>query len=90
MNKRIIYVALFTLLGIMVSFLIHAGIEIPVIFLLLKDFDRYSLGLTWDQWYMIHHVGAIFLFVLGVVGGFLQGRHWWEIIYVQKKYRHGK
>lgn len=90
MNKRIIYVVLFTLLGIMVSFLIHAGIEIPVIFLLLKDFDRYSLGLTWDQWYMIHHIGAVLLFILGVVGGFSQGRHWWEIIYVQKKYGHGR
>lgn len=90
MSKRTIYIALFTVLGIMVSFLIHAGIEIPVIFLLVKDFDRYGLGLTWDQWYMIHHIGAILLFILGVVGGFFQGKYWWEVIYVQKKYTHGR
>lgn len=86
MNKRTIYIALFTLLGIIVSFLVHAGIEIPVLFLLVKDFDRYGLGFTWDQWYIIHHVGAALLFLLGMVGGFWQGRYWWEIIYVQKKY----
>jgi hypothetical protein len=87
MNKRVIYISLFTLLGIILSFLAHALLEIPIINLLVKDFERYGLGLTWQQWYVIHQVGSIFLLILGIIVGFTQGKYWWRIIYIDKKYR---
>ena len=65
--------------------LVHAGIEIPVISLLVNDFETFGLGLTWDQWVMIHNVGTIVLFSIGAVGGFLLGRYWWRAIYIEKR-----
>ncbi len=85
MNKKIIYISLFTFLGILVSFIIHAAIEIPVINLLVSDFDKYGLGFTWKEWYLIHHIVSAILLLLGVALGYLQGKHWWKIIYVEKR-----
>ncbi|MCH7883266.1 hypothetical protein IIA95_02540, partial [Patescibacteria group bacterium] len=79
-----VYLSLFIILGIIASFLIHAAIEIPIINLLVKDFDKYGLGFTWQQWYRIHHVGSVILLLLGIVVGYLQGKHWWKVIYITK------
>ena len=81
--KRIVYLIAFTFLGALVSFLIHAGIEILYTRLLLADFERYSFGLTWDQWFRIHAIGTLVLFVLGTGVGFWQGRYWWRKIYLE-------
>jgi len=86
MNKRTLYIALFTLLGVMVSFLIHAVIEIPVINLLVSDFDKYSLGLTWREWYLVHHVASAVLLLVGITLGYLQGKRWWKVIYIERRY----
>lgn len=85
--KRAVYIIAFTFLGVLLQFLIHAGIEIPVIFLLLKDFETFGLGLTWDQWVMIHDIGTIVFFAAGAAGGFLLGRYWWRVIYIEKRLR---
>jgi len=63
--KKIIYVFLFTFLGILVQFLIHALVEVWYIGLLLEDFPSYGLGFSWENWLMIHNVGAIILFLGG-------------------------
>ncbi|TSC62077.1 MAG: hypothetical protein G01um101448_1210 [Parcubacteria group bacterium Gr01-1014_48] len=77
------YLFLFTLLGVIVSFLVHAAIEIPVIDLLVKDFEKYGLGLTWRQWYSVHHIGSVLLLLLGIMGGFWQGKYWWRVMYIE-------
>ena len=82
--KRIIYISLFTLLGILVQFWVHGAVEIWYIGKLLQDFDKFSLGLTWDNWFMIHNVSSVILFILGAALGFQQGRHWWQKIYVEQ------
>lgn len=85
-KKRIVYILLFVVLGIIISFIIHALIELPILRLLTKDFDKYGFGLTWAQWYSIHYLGSIILLLLGIVTGYLQGKYWWRIIYIEKKY----
>ena len=87
MVKRIVYIASFTILGILLSFLVHAAIEIPVINLLLADFDTYGMGLTWRQWETVHNVGTVVLLALGIIAGYMQGVYWWNIIYVRRKYK---
>ena len=83
--KKYFYYGLFTVLGILVSTIIHALIEIPVIRLLLSNFNRFGLGLTWREWYVIHDVVGTLLFILGAYLGFLQGKRWWRIIYIEKR-----
>ena len=85
-KKKVVYLSLFIILGILLSFLIHAAIEIPVILLLIKDFDKYGLGLSWSQWYLIHYIGSIILLLLGIIVGYSKGKHWWRIIYVEKRF----
>ena len=84
--KRAFYIFCFTVLGLLLQFLVHAVVEMGVISLLLKDFRTYGLGLTWAQWFMIHHVATAVLIVAGGAFGYLQGVKWWRIIYVEKRY----
>ena len=85
MKKRGIYISLTIVLGILLSFLMHAAVEIPIINLLVDDFDTYSLGLTWDQWFLAHHIFSYVLLVLGIYVGWRLGRRWWHLVYVKRK-----
>ena len=78
---KYIYIAAFTIFGILLQFLMHAGIEIWYIGLLINDFQIYGLGLSWAQWLMIHHTASIFLFFGGAFFGYTQGQYWWKRIY---------
>jgi hypothetical protein len=82
--KKTIYIILFTFLGILLQFLVHAGIEIWYIGLLTGNFSRYGFGLSWSQWFIIHHIATVILFLLGTLFGFLQGKYWWQRIYEKR------
>src|SRR3989344_1439394 len=84
--KNFFYVFCFTILGVLLSFLLHAIIESAVISLLTKDFERFSLGLNWEQWFVVHRVGSVILLSVGVIFGLQQGRLWWRILYVEKHF----
>ncbi|MDA2936283.1 hypothetical protein MYX06_03640, partial [Patescibacteria group bacterium AH-259-L05] len=64
--------------------MIHAQIEIFYINLLLKDFSTYSFGLSWSQLYLVHHIGVVVLFIVGILFGYWQGRFWWKRMYEKK------
>jgi len=83
--KKIIYIICFSFLGVLLQFLIHAGIEVLYIKLLLSDFQKYSLGFSWDQWFLIHFIATIILLVIGILFGFWQGMYWWKRLYENKK-----
>ena len=83
--KQYFYILLFTLLGWMVLYLLYAMIEYLILTTLLEDFDHYGLGLTWGSWwYLVHLLSALFS-LTGITVGFLQGRYWWQIVYVDHK-----
>ena len=82
--KKYFYISLFVLLGIIVNFIIHAGLELTIIELLMRDFERFSLGLSWETWFVIHDVGTAVLLVVFAALGFWQGRYWWRRIYEEK------
>lgn len=83
--KKAIYIAAFTFFGLQLQFLVRSFIEINYINLLLKDFDTFSLGLNWQQIYIVHYIFSVLMFLLGAAFGFWQGRYWWKYIYVDKK-----
>lgn len=84
--KRSFYIFCAMVLGFLLTLLVHATIEIWYIDLLVSDFSRYSLGLTWDTWRMIHNVLAVFLATLGIWFGYRLGVRWWQIVYVEKRH----
>ena len=79
--KKIIYVALFTFLGFLLQLILHAVFEQWYISLLLKDFETFGFGLSWDEWFLVHHFLSVLLAIAGMLLGFWQGRHWYKIIY---------
>ncbi|HYC80097.1 MAG TPA: hypothetical protein VEC17_03655 [Candidatus Binatia bacterium] len=89
--KRNLYIILFTILGLIVSFFIHAVVEVWYIKVLMNDFDTYGFGLTWENWESIHNVSVVLLNIIFAWWGYKQGKKWWRILYVEKKYKpHGK
>ncbi|MHA1692218.1 MAG: hypothetical protein ACTSU7_11370 [Candidatus Heimdallarchaeaceae archaeon] len=83
--KKIVYLVLFVLLGIILQGLIRMGLEIWYINLLLKDFECYGLGLSWSNWFVVHYVLTVIFAVLGIAFGLWQGFFWWRIIYIEKR-----
>jgi hypothetical protein len=83
--KKSIYISLFIVLGILISFLIHGLVEIWYIGFLLNDFPKYSLGFSWAQWFLIHNIGTAVLLAAGILFGFWQGKHWWRRIYEKRQ-----
>ncbi|OGN00624.1 MAG: hypothetical protein A3B91_02305 [Candidatus Yanofskybacteria bacterium RIFCSPHIGHO2_02_FULL_41_29] len=82
---RILYISLFTLLGVLVQFVIHSVVEQWYIKLLISDFEKYSLGWLWDVWFSIHYVGSIILLAVGIIAGYYLGKYWWGRIYEKKQ-----
>jgi len=80
-TKRTIYIALFSFLGILLSLIVHGVVEIWYIDRLTTDFNSYSMGYSWGEWFVIHKYFSIFLSALGAVFGYYQGRYWWRVVY---------
>lgn len=79
--KKILYIFTFTVLGILVQFLIHSIVEIIYISLLVTKFEIFGLGLTFAAWFTIHNIFTVVLFVLGAGLGYRQGTYWWKRLY---------
>jgi hypothetical protein len=84
--KRTVYLLAFVVFGVLAQFLVHAGLEMIVIELLIRDYNRYGLGLSWSQWYAAHAILTVLLFAMGAVFGYRQGVYWWNVIYVEKRF----
>jgi prepilin-type N-terminal cleavage/methylation domain-containing protein len=85
--KKTTYILAAIVLGILLSFILHGLIEMGAISLLTSDFETWSLGMSWADWFMVHAVGSVILFILGGIGGYFLGIRWWRIIYIEKRWR---
>lgn len=85
--KKVFYIILCAFLGLLLSFIAHAIIEIFAIWLLGRDFTTFSLGLSWEQLLFIHLIFTIALSLLGLIFGIWLGFRWWQYIYVDRKYK---
>ena len=79
--KKYIYITLFVLLGILLQFLAHSGIEILYINLLQNNFEAWSFGLSWVDWWRVHNIVTVILLLLGIIAGFWAGKYFWKKIY---------
>ena len=79
--KKYFYIASFAFLGFLLQLIFHALFESWYIGLLLSDFERYGLGLSWSSWFLIHAVLTVLLALLGILFGLWQGKLWWNILY---------
>lgn len=79
-SKKTIYLTASIFLGILISIILHAALEIAYINIKLgrgEDFIFYGACSL--------HLGIqITIFTSGVIFGYLFGRYWWKRIYVEK------
>ncbi|MCH7529709.1 hypothetical protein IIB50_01170 [Patescibacteria group bacterium] len=80
-GKKWFYISAFIFLGILVQFLVHAVIEIIYTALLIKKYEIFGFGLSFDIWFDIHAIFSVALFTVGIIIGFRQGVYWWKRIY---------
>lgn len=84
--RRLFYIFSFMVLGLLLGTLAHAGLEIPALALVTNDFERYGDSFFWRHWGLIHGWGGIVLWAIGLILGFVAGRKFWQILYVEKRY----
>lgn len=86
--KRAFYLFLTSVLGLLVSFIVHALIEIMDLTWVVHN----NHDFTWHYYLGGHFPCALppVLFyglpVLGIVGGLLIGRVWWRWVYVEGRH----
>ena len=81
--KKIIYIILSSLLGIMFSYILHAAIEIT-----------YINNTNVIIWYQHLGIGSCALppyiqyglLMIGAIGGITLGFYWWRIVYIEKRH----
>lgn len=83
--KEILYRSLFLLFALIMSLLLHALIEWPVLTFITSDFERHSQSLIWQHWELIHRTFSIVLWALGAGLGYYYGRYFWYVLYVQPR-----
>jgi hypothetical protein len=78
--KRMIYLLASTILGLLLSFIAHALIEINY----LELAEKHGLAVPFYHGCAIAPILQIALWVLGAVGGFCLGHFWWRKIYIER------
>lgn len=78
--KKVVYLFSATILGVLLSIIAHALIEISY----LSWAYKHNYIVTFYGGCALPPVLQAALWVAGVVGGFLLGRWWWRMVYVDK------
>lgn len=78
--KRVIYLFASTILGILLSFIIHALLEINY----LHWVGRQNLIIASSGGCFLPTALRIGLFIFGAIGGFFLGRYWWRKVYIER------
>jgi len=83
MIKKVIYLFFWIILGLILSFLAHALIEVGY----LSWAESQKKAVSFYNGCTLHPIIQISLLVIGLFGGFLMGRFSWNKIYVEKAWR---
>ena len=81
--KKAVYLLSTTILGIILSFIAHAFIEIGY----LNWAESHGLTVSFYNGCALLPILQITLFLFGAVGGFFLGRFWWRKIYVERAWK---
>ena len=78
--KHAVYLLSSTILGLLLSFIAHAVIEIGY----LSWAQSRGIIITFYNGCALLPIIQIGLLLFGVIGGFFLGRFWWRMIYIEK------
>ena len=66
--------------------LVHAAVEIPTLRIITADPALMAGNYLWQHWGLLHGVGGSVLSASFILFGFILGRKFWQILYVEKRY----
>lgn len=69
----IAYMVGWTVLGVLVSFILHFTIEYPLLMLVIYNYDHYATTYLWQNWETLHATGTVLLLILGIIVGIWGG-----------------
>lgn len=81
-TKHAIYLFAATILGLLLSVLIHAGIES----IYLNWAAAHDKNIVWHGGCSLPWIIQIILPILGAFGGYALGRWWWRVIYIEQRW----
>lgn len=84
--KKIIYITCFTVLGVLLAALLHGAIELPLLWLMTGDIERWGDSVLWQNWQFLHRYVGGAIWLLGLGGGVWGGFRYWRILYVEQRY----
>ena len=76
--KRLCYIVAFGFLGLLLSTLVHAVLELVALKVIFGSPDRYAESVWWQNWDTIHHVAGVSLWLAGLLLGLYLGVIWWS------------
>lgn len=81
--KHAIYLVAASFLGVLLSNIVHAVMEINY----LHRAAANNLTVRWYGGCALPWSVQVGLLVLGVIGGYVLGRWWWRVIYIEQRWR---
>jgi len=87
--KKIVYIILTMILGLILSFIFHALIEIIYINFSLSRGILPKPSFLTSKCYLPSFL-QIFLVLAGLLGGYFLGQFWWKKVYGEHKIKEGK
>ncbi len=78
--KQAVYLMTATILGVLLSFLVHAFVEIKY----LNWLESQNLTVTFYYGCALPPIFSGGLLLAGAVGGLMLGRLWWRLVYVDR------
>lgn len=83
--KKVFYIALFVLLGVLLNLVMHVALEYPFLMLLVNNPAYYEATWIWQNWTLVHRVVNVALWIIGVGGGYWVGQYYWRLVYESKE-----
>lgn len=86
--KKTFYIFSFLVLGVLLSLIVHAGLEYSMLELIVSESG--IRWFSWETWLMVHAIGSITLVLAGMIFGIHQGLYWWNKLYDKKGHVRGQ
>lgn len=85
--KRAVYIILSMFFGLILSIIAHVISEVLYL--------RYAERITWYNHIgsgscALHPISFYGIFIIGLLGGYMLGRFWWRMVYIEKRHWHNK
>lgn len=85
-HKKTVYIFLTMIFGFLVGNLIYTSLAVSYPDILFMQEDA-SCMTCQGQLFEVYPLQQMIFTVLGTIGGYYLGRFWWQVVYVDRKYR---